>query len=736
MKKIELLAPAGNYDIAIADINAGADAIYLGLNQFGARAFADNFNEDELKAIILIAHSYRVKVHVTFNTLVSNDELDSAKKLIKSLYESNVDALIVQDLGILAFLRKDYPDFEVHASTQIHAMNASALNILKQLGVTRVVLPRETSLARLQSFNDINIEKEVFVHGALCISYSGQCLFSSMRNNRSGNRGACAQSCRMFYYLYKDSELIKEGYLLSPKDLMSINYLDDLKAAGVDCIKIEGRMKSREYAYYTTSLYRKALDYNDFHLSETELLRLKTIFNRDYTKGYLFNNHGAELINEYRPNHIGVEIGKVIAANQDKIKIKLSASLNQHDGIRILQKQDVGFSVNKIYFNDQLVNKGNVGDIIELDNHDFIEPGSKVVKTNSVIINQALKAAANKQRKIGLKATVKVACNSPMEMNIEGTDFCFRGDFIVDKAIKRAISDEDIKKCMMKSGDTIYTFEKLTLINDQESFVAISLLNEFRRKALSAYQDYQINAFKRVNKPYLFEPITLKSTLWHEYSIFVLNEEQYLAVADLNNVDIWTYSKALFMKYKKQRIHLCSSNIYHGDYQQCDMGAEFGALGQCVALDYTMNVYNSESVNFLETFGVNRVCLSPELTIDQLMNFDYLGKVNLEMLAYGRVVLMNSAYCPINQSCNEFDQIHCQKCHLNNYYLKDLKDNNYPLIGDDNCIMKIYDIEQVDYSQKIEALKKHGINIFRIAFSNEKPNEIKEVIQKFHLNDR
>ena len=347
MKKIELLAPAGNIEALKAAIMAGCDAVYLAGKLYGARAFSKNFNNEELVEAIKYAHLYGVKVYVTVNTLVYDDEVDAFLEYIEFLHKNNVDAIIIQDFGMFDLVRKTFPELEIHASTQMHIHNLDGVKLMERLGMHRVVLARETSIDTIKEIKDnSNIELEVFIHGALCISYSGQCLMSSLIGGRSGNRGACAGSCRLPYDIisYDGKKLNKDRYPLSTKDLNSLENIGELIDAGVSSLKIEGRMKSPEYVYMVVSLYREAIDSyykNGFvKINEDELLKLKKIFNRNFTKGFLFNTTNNDIINAYRPNHMGVTVGRIISY-KDLFTVK--------ESLHLQWVSEVNFSVFQIF---------------------------------------------------------------------------------------------------------------------------------------------------------------------------------------------------------------------------------------------------------------------------------------------------------------------------------------------------------------------------------------------------
>ena len=370
MKRIELLAPAGNMDNLVAAVEAGCDAVYLGGKSFGARAFSKNFSDEEIIKAINYCHLYGVKVYVTVNTIIYENEVDSFVEYIDFLHKNNVDAVLIQDLGMLDLIRKTYPNLEIHSSTQMHIHNLDGVQFMEKLGVRRVVLARETSIDEIKKIkSNSNVELEVFVHGALCISYSGECLMSSLIGGRSGNRGECAGSCRLRYDVVdsNNKRLNRGDYPLSTKDLNTLEYVGDLIDSGVSSLKIEGRMKSKEYVYMVVSLYRHAIDSyyerGKVEVNKSDLIKLKKIFNRKYTKGFIMNTKNNDLINDYRPNHQGVEIGEVISYSNNIAKIKLFDTLTIGSGLRVVGNPDVGISVNDFYIKNKLVKEAHKGEI-------------------------------------------------------------------------------------------------------------------------------------------------------------------------------------------------------------------------------------------------------------------------------------------------------------------------------------------------------------------------------------
>lgn len=345
--QVEVLAPAGSLDIMKAVVAAGADAIYLGGNMFGARAFANNFNDEELICAIEYAHLFGRKVYLTVNTLLKSREIENS--LIEYLipfYEAGLDAVIVQDMGVFNLIRKHFPDMDIHASTQMTQTGVYGSRLLKELGATRIVTSREMNLQEIKQLHErLDVEIESFVHGALCYCYSGQCLLSSFNGGRSGNRGRCAQPCRMPYDVYDNGEKINNrnnSYALSPKDMCALQILPDVIESGVYSLKIEGRMKNVTYAAMVTHIYRKYVDMylergrKGFKVDKKDIEELSDIYNRGaFTTGYYDSVKGKKMMSLGRPNHMGTECLKVVSNKAGRITFKALKNVNRGDVFEI-----------------------------------------------------------------------------------------------------------------------------------------------------------------------------------------------------------------------------------------------------------------------------------------------------------------------------------------------------------------------------------------------------------------
>ena len=461
--KHELLAPAGNMECLKQAVFNGADAVYLAGKTFGARKFAQNFTNEELVEAIKFCHLYDVKVYVTMNTLVKDNEVDDFLEQAEFLHNNGVDAILVQDFGMICLLREKFPRLEIHASTQANTSSSETAELFYKLGVKRVVFSREMSLEEINKIT-VPIEKEVFVHGALCICYSGCCLMSSMIGTRSGNRGECAGSCRLPYSLEKDGEILSTNkYLLSTKELNTSENFAELLKSNIDCFKIEGRMKSPEYVGFVTRFYRELIDNYSTTDLETNNDLLKTLFNRGFTKGRLFNCTDKELMNTKTPNHIGLEIGKTLEVTKDKIKIKLYHQLNQQDGIRFLNSGK-GLIVNYLYDEkDKLISSSN--DICYIDNKINLTENDIVCKTQDYQLLSYLKKLPEKKIPITIEVTATIGNNLKMSFS-DGTNSVSATGIIVQRSINAPLSLDRLKEQVTKLGETPFKCQEITLKAD------------------------------------------------------------------------------------------------------------------------------------------------------------------------------------------------------------------------------------------------------------------------------
>lgn len=716
MKKAELLIPVGNKECLLAAIHNGADAVYLGGKKFGARAYANNFDEQELIETIKLCHLYNVKIYVTVNTMIYNEEIKEVTDYLHFLYSNNVDAVIMQDIGLINVTRKILPNLEIHVSTQAHNHNQAGIDYYKELGCTRVVFDRESSLEAIKAITT-PIEKEIFVYGALCVCYSGNCLFSALNGTRSANRGMCVGSCRLPYKLYKNGKAEKEGFLLSTKDLNTTEQLKEILDAEIDSLKIEGRMKSKEYVAIVTKTYRKLIDayYNKepMQLTEEEKENLLKTYNREFTKGYLFN--AENIINGKTSNHQGIKIGKVIAVNNKKITIELTKDIHQEDAIRF-ESTNTGMYVNTLY-NEKglLVSSIPKGSICIVDNKERIMVkdllGSNVLKTIDSQLNKELSQSVEK--KIPLQLSLSAHINQ--EIILEAKEQTYKVQVIgkkVEKAISSPTSQERIKEQLSKLGNTPFSVEKMTIDIDENIFINIKELNELRREAIEKLIQQKEEKEKVEGKTNL--PNIPSRTTTPKISILVRTEGQ-LRIALANNIDyIYTPNKELYTKYKdRNNIYFRLNRIMekHPEYRNEKLVCtELGSIikygnENTIRSDYYLNIANDYSINTLIKCKCKSVTLSVECTLEELQNIK--NKEQSEILIYG------TPECMIIKK-NIF-QLTDERA-----YLEDNKKQKYPLQFSENET-HVFQHEPINLIDKLPKLK--GFGTYRIELLEE--NEIK-----------
>ncbi|MGX8833531.1 DUF3656 domain-containing U32 family peptidase [Amedibacillus sp. YH-ame6] len=755
MKRVELLAPAGSFEALQAAVQNGCDALYLGGVMFGARAFANNFDEEEMKRAVAYAHVYGVRVFVTVNTMIKEEEIEACLTYIKQLQDADVDALIIQDLGLFQLIRAHFPDFELHASTQMHIHNPQGIHLLQELGAARVVVPRETSIEEIQQYSKLGMDLEVFVQGALCISYSGQCLMSAMTQQRSGNRGECAQSCRMQYDLERIDDTgvhsVKANgkYLLSPKDLNSIKQVPALIEAGIASFKIEGRMKRPEYVALMVSTYRKAIDaYYEgkvFHVDATIEEDMQKIFHRGFSAGHLFHKMGSDLMNFNRPNHMGIEIGKVIDFRKDKVSIQLSKPLYQGDGIRILSlKNDEGFRINRIYKNGLLVNHGDGKDIIEIDKTFFVEKGSVVVKTSDVKqLKQLQETYEGGKRRVPVYGSFKAFCEQFAQLEVMdelGNQVIVESTIPCVKANHTPLDEERLDAQLRKSKDTPFDFLQIEFHMDHTCILPIKEINQMRRDALSQLEEQRkvCNPNRQVGTT--GQPTNLnKQEKLPEVLVVVHTMEQYLACKEANMPMIFVDGDTLYQKLRDEKgVYPRTSRVMKKEYPKTSlcMIQESGGLYQqhdCIC-DTSLNVANHAYARFLFERHAFGVCFSLELSLEECIQIvqqyedNYQEKGNFIYPIYGRIELMISEYCCINAVEKDSDKKNCGLCRKANYQLSDLKKQTYPIMCDEDCRMHILQETPRNYMQDCQNAKQQGISSFLCVFTNETKQECEDIL--------
>lgn len=743
--QLELLAPAGNRESFVSAINAGANAVYLAGKDFGARKNANNFTNLELQEMIAYAHLRNVLVYVTINTIIFEEELADVIQFADYLVQNNVDALIVQDIGVIEVFCVRYPQTEIHASTQMNAYNLEQIKYLKNIGVKRVILARETPLEDIKKIiSNIDIDIEVFIHGALCVSYSGNCLHSYSMGGRSGNRGECAQPCRLKYELIRDDEVVSDSaYLLSTKDLMTIEYLDEIISSGVKSLKIEGRMKKPSYVAATVKAYKEALENIDtvnYDLSQ-KIHDLQVSFNRDYTKGYLLGEKPYNMNNADRPNHRGIEIGKVLSYDWGKTTVELIDTLSVSDGIRIEGKADVGGVVSRILKDDVKVSQAFKGDIVVLDMQSEVFKGSKVLKTLDILQEQEMGKYLDEAFKlVPLSGIMSCKIGEPISIEISSPfikPISIVSEYIVQKARNAGMTKTDIYNVFNTLGNTFYYLEHFNIECQENIFIPKGVIKELKRTILEAIRESSLkrNAYCIENNKFDGNYTIIPQNKIH---VKVETIEQLDACKGFDNIEIFV-SENLKGDYP---------NIYQNriisDYKSYDKFSkiiiqDFGSIeplkDQQLYANYYMNIVNSYSLYALVKRGVTNITMSLESTFENtkmaVYNFLKLNKSlpNIEVMIYGRNDNMITKYCPITKS-EGVNKINCKLCVNNQYALMDDNERIFPLIRDTLCNIRVLNYKPINRINEMEKYTRIGIENFRVEFTTEPKETVISILNQ------
>ena len=706
---LEILSPCGNIEAFYAAIEAGCDAVYLAGKMFGARSFANNFTNEELIEVINYAHLYGVRVYVTCNILIYEREVNKFLEYIEFLHKNNVDAVIMQDLGMIDLVHKTYPNLEIHGSTQMHIHNLEGALMAKKLGIKRIVLARETPVEVIKEIKEKSgLEIEVFVHGALCASYSGVCLFASSIGPRSGNRGTCSGCCRLPYDLVnKDGKILnQEKYPLSMKDLMTIHSLDKLIDIGITSFKIEGRMKGASYVYTTTKMYKETRDNylktKNIVVNQADLYKLKNIFSRETTKGFILNEENKLVIGDKSSNHQGVVVGKVINSKNNYIDIKLSRDVSIHDGIRIINDSfEYGLILNEFKIKNKQVYLASKNDIISLKVNKKIPVDSLVLRTSSFKIDKEISdIIKNKERKIPITFSIKVKKDELITLTV--SDYKNTLTLTSNKpeiAKNKEITKLDILEKLEKINNTIYKIEKINIDLDNNLFVPISLINNLKRDILEKLNEERIKNFKKEFQKANYTILVPDFKKEEKYSLLTNNQDL------INNKYSTIYSENLNSCIKKIPKVISSYDNYfeNKEYLIGELGGIY-KLKNAVS-DYSLNVVNSYSVALLHSLGVKRVTLSVEILDNQIKDLidAYKGRYNklpnLELIVKTNIEIMVLKY-KFSSNYQEMPK-----------YLVDRFKNKYKIIEKNN-LTYIYDYkktERKDYDKYFSM----GINYLR-----------------------
>lgn len=715
----ELLAPAGNMEALKAAISNGCDAIYLGMQKFGARAYSSNFDLESLNEAIMYAHLRNVKIYVTMNTIVFENETPEMIEQIHELNQIGVDGIIVQDLAAFDYIVKNFLDMEAHCSTQMGIDDLEGTLLFKELGAKRVVLSREVEIEKVKEIRRIaKIPLEIFVHGALCVSYSGNCLMSGLIGFRSGNRGRCVGSCRKGYELIDTTRgtVLGENYILSTKDLNTIDHIEDLRE--IDSLKIEGRMKEPAYVANVVSKYRKALDHK---ITSEDKEHLSKTFNRTFTKGYLFSEDPAEITNVLRPNNTGYEIGRISKIVKDMYEITLSRPLNQNDIIRISHNnEDVILSVVKLYDKDgNLINKADRVCYIKMK--EKVSKGDLVYITKDYAYYKELESSSEKEfRRFNLDIRVYAVPDSKLVIDAEGLGFhyLYESEDILSEAINNPTTKEAVIKQLSRLNDTIFELGQIDF-EPCNAFIPAKLLNAARRDIVQGLYDLKLNSqMKRTKAVQTKEKISFAPRAPY-LTATVTTQDQYDACLSCGVQEIYF-----------ENVVRRNQNVYQEKAGQLLIGGYGGIYyyrnTNPFVTDYSLNVVNSRSCYELFKLGAKRVTLSYELNKQQIEDLvhgyyeENQGYPALEMIVYGRAPLLFTKYCPLKK----MDE--CGHCRTNRYELKD-ENGTFPILTHEDCTTTILNGKTLNLLDELESIK--AIEAFRLNFTIESKEQVEKTVK-------
>ncbi len=757
-RKIEILAPAGSYECLEAALKSGADAIYVGGSKFGARAFATNFEVEELKKAIDFVHLHGKHLYLTVNTLLKNQELEELYHYLYPLYLHGLDAVIVQDLGVLHFVKKYFPDLAIHASTQMTVANELGATFLEREGVERVVTSRELSYDEVKDIsNKTNLEIESFVHGALCYGYSGQCLYSSLIGGRSGNRGQCAQPCRLPYKVNH-----RTSHFMSLKDICSIEHIPEIIEAGVTSFKIEGRMKKPEYVALVTSMYRKYVDLylkhgkKSFHVLQKDLDDLKDIFNRgNFHNGYWGQHNGKDMITFDKPSHQGLAVASVVEQKGKKAVVKAIKPLERGDILDIAGTND----------NYTLGQRFEIGQRIELNlrKGTNLKSNTFLYRTrNQSLIDRIQKKLQFNKFQLPMDGCISLLNDSPVKLQLThgSHSVCIDGP-LLEIAKNAPTTKEMVQKQLNKTGNTSFYFDELTIKLGTQLFVPTQLLNDLRRTGIMKLERKIVESYRREDVVE-FEHATDNSNSLNkkqEINVLVETKEQFDQVVCrdfVNNIyvscnifgDSTLYDefiKLCQMAHRKQintifvMPHILRTQdvlkyksdefirlLQHFDGVLIRNIDSFELLNQMfykgnLYLDYHVYTYNNESIKFWNTKNIMQYTASLELNVRELKQLD---RTNMELNIYGYAPMMISAQClkKTTIACNKQQEI---------ITFIDRKNTEFSVkTVCESCYNIIYNHCPTSLLDDVVAIEDLDLKAVRLSFSIETAKEVEEVLNK------
>lgn len=749
----ELLAPAGTREAFLAAIAAGADGVYLGLDRFNARRGAHNFTLDELPDLCVIAHENNTKVYLTVNVVFTAAEMNDAFDMVVAAWDAGIDAVIVQDLGLIEALHTQVPYIRVHASTQMNIHDAQGIRVLAELGVKRVTLARELSLNELAVLaavaHDLSLEIESFAHGALCVCASGQCLLSSMIGGRSANRGQCAQPCRLPYTLVdkQDDEAVTPGpHLLSPKDLASIEYLDALRDARVDSLKIEGRMKSPEYVYSVVSTYRKALDGTLEGTMEETYATLAEAFSRGFTPGYLIGENGNDLMSYAKPNNRGIPVGRLTSVEGLRATIRLDKALFSGDTIDIWTgKGRFAQSVGPMELDGTFVELAPAGSTVVIELEKRAHKTDRVFRVRSAALAaKTADAVANIENTgISLGCKARVVVGEPCTVTLtRGDETVTATGPVVESARTKALTQTDVMEHLNRLGGTRFNFDSIEVeMGDAPAGMGFSTLHKLRRAACDLFTEKYLGGHANTDGlayepslPALVKRKRAKDGIEHVDLVAVVATSG-AGRAALNAGADYALVPAEELAEEEPREgiipllpRLCHDNEFdtmlgiaerYGRAVCATLGQLFVAKARGIeaSAHWALNATNPYTIEALGSMGASLVWLSPELSEQQIKAVTARTSVPTGIAVAGLTEVMTTEHCvlmalgPCGRNC-----LTCER-RQQPYALKDRKGYHFRTITDVNGRSHIYNAVPLDLTDVLDEVLGTGINAVRVDLS-------------------
>lgn len=705
MREVEILAPVGKMSMLYAGLSAGACSFYLALDDFGARAYAKNFSLENIEEVIDYVHLFDKKVFITINTLIKDEEIDKAIFYIEKLFEYGADAILIQDIGLYSLV-KDINEnarhkLEFHASTQMAIKDYEGALAAKKLGFDRVVVARESEISEIEKICKLDIDTEVFVHGSLCVSFSGECLMSSYLGKRSANRGRCAGICRKKYQLINDGKVLGEDYYLSMKDLSTIDFTDDLIKAGVDSLKIEGRMKTDEYVYNTVKNYRQKLEKNTYDKDQ-----LRDISNRSYTNGFVFGQKFSYLALENENKHR--EIGEVYEKNGKRF-FKSNSNLIKESILQVTTEKNKKLPLTLI--EDLKKNQ-------ELELKDFKDAkiGLKIYLLSSKILKENLDQGLNSYKNLPLdiKFEAQIGQKPKITLKYKDTKISYEGENLVEEGKNISLTKKDISENLTKLGNTIYKANEVEINIAPNIFLRKKDINSMRRKAIESLNEKRLSIYK--NKPVKIEKRKLKDkkNYKREKNIELLsNDIDISLLKDFDNIYLRKYDKKFdglnifyimdadqkydldFISYLKEKNF---KGVVFNNYKDFVLKDELLKNGFEIRIGRYLNVFNSYAFDFYSDFS-SMISSSVE---NYFENINKNSKIYpTEILAYGPIELMNMRHCPFS-TIKKCGLNGCESCKFSDSKIKDEDGNIFDIKRRDG-LSRIYSNESANIDlEKIE----------------------------------